>query len=206
MQEKRIKTKPLEILQQLRLVIGGITEEPNWPTTNAPDPSQATDLADSMEAKLQEIGQLEAQLMQARRARNTILKDGRGIIKRVDQITDGLYGPYSGKKLAFGLPQRRKRQLSSDAIPHPVITRVVDGVDPGDIHLNWRPLPNVRAYAVEWYLDSALTQLVGHDAPTQSNYTIKELQPGVQYWMRVRGAHSRRPAQWSGPVTHIASL
>ena len=203
---KRIKSKPADVLQQLRLVAAGIAGEPDWPTSSAPEPAQVNALAGDLEGNLRDIEQLEAQLSVARARRADLAKAGQQTIRRADQVTSGLYGPDDTRKENFGLPPKLRRAASSAPVGKAVITKVKDGVGPGSIFLNWRSLEDVHAYSVEWYSDSALTQMVGYATATRSDYTIQKLAPGQQYWMRVRGVRGNAIGDWSTATTHTASL
>ena len=110
---KRIKSKPADVLQQLRLVAAGIAGEPDWPTSSAPEPAQVNALAGDLEGNLRDIEQLEAQLSVARARRADLAKAGQQTIRRADQVTSGLYGPDDTRKENFGLPPKLRRAASS---------------------------------------------------------------------------------------------
>ena len=199
MRNIRIKTKPLEVVQQANTCATGIGGEANWPTTNAPAAADLTTAADNLVDAIMQVADLKAQIVAARENRDNILENTRDQIKRVDQVTDGLYGPTSPAKGDYGISPRAAIGSPSGPISIVVVRTVRRGNDPGSIYLNWEALDNAGAYLVEWFADSDYSQPVGHAISTVSQHTISDLTPGNQYWVRVRGGIA-------GPWSDVSSL
>ena len=59
------------------------------------------------------IDESEAQLKRARAALRKHVAEGTALMKRVDSVMDGLYGPDGPKKASFGLPPKKVRHKKS---------------------------------------------------------------------------------------------
>lgn len=200
----RIKTKINEVRDQIAQCVIGIQGEASWPAT-APTEAATQTAHDDLEAAIISVESLEAQLKVARQDRDNKRDAARTIVKRIDEVTSGLYTPTGAQKNNFGIPPESEGG-SSDPIVQPIIKKVSDGNDAGSIYLDWDSQGGVNAYQVEWYADSALTQLVGTATASASEYTIGGLTTGSQYWMRVRGVRGADNGPWSDIATRVACV
>ena len=71
--------------------------------------------------------------------------------------------------------------------------------------VDWEALP-AAVYEVQWFLDADLTQMAGSTTVTVSKIEIGDLEPGTQYWFRVRAVRGSKTGPWSEPVTRFANV
>ena len=204
MAKPRIPTKPNEVRDQLGQASKGIAGEPSWPTT-APTQMKVDSIQASLILAIDGVTALEAQLAKARTELHHWRDAGVTIMKNIDNVTDGLYGPEGDEKMNFGLPPK-KTHGELHHLGQVVITKVQDGVAPASIFVDWDPEEGAGAYQIEWYSDAAMTQKVGNAAVTQSEFEIGGLTPGQQYWIRVRAVRGAEFAHWSDVATRVANL
>ena len=205
MSKKRISTKPTELRDQLTLAVGGIEGEISWPATS-PNDGDVHGAIDSITASLASVESLKAQLSQARATLHSQVADGIAIMKRIDEITDGLYGSDCAEKTNFGLSPKKSTRGAATPIEQIVITVISEGTAPASIFVDWDTDAGSAAYQVEWFSDSAMTALVGSSAVSSSEYEIQGLAMCQQYWIRVRGISGNEYGAWSDPATRVANL
>ena len=204
MAKKRIPTKPTELRDQLTQAASGISGESSWPLTAPQEPDVAT-MSSTLNNAIVGVNDLKSQLAQARANLRTKRDEGVDIMKKIDQVTDGLYGPDGPEKNNFGLPPKKTRG-ESVPLEQVVITKIEDGTSPASIFVDWDSEEGAAAYQIEWFTDSALTQQVGNAAISESEYEIAGLIAGQQYWTRVRAIRGNESGQWSDPATSIANI
>jgi len=174
MAKRRIPTKPNEVRDQLVQAASGISGEPNWSAT-APTQVAVTTLATDMHTAIGNVDSLKAQLSQARAALRGIRDQGVDTMKRIDQVTDGLYGPDSPKKENYGLPPKKSTGGGSVPLEQVVITKVEDGTSPASSYVDWDSEEGAAAYQVEWFLNQIGGTPVGNAAVSESEYEITGL-------------------------------
>ena len=103
MGKPRIATKSSDLRDQLMQAASGIGAEASWPLT-APTQAEASALVASLFGSITQVNDLKSQLSQARADLHTQTDTGRELMKRIDEVTDGLYGSDSAKKNDYGLP------------------------------------------------------------------------------------------------------
>lgn len=205
MARRRIPTKPAELRDQMIQAAAGIGAEVNWPTT-APTQAEVQAHVSAINTAITQVDDLKAQLAQARAELRTQRDQGVDTMKKIDQVTDGLYGPDGPEKNNFGLPPKKKPSGPSAPLDQVIITETADGTAPASIFVDWDTEEGAAAYQVEWYTDSALTQQVGNAAVSESEYEITGLIASQQYWIRVRAIRGSEFGPWSDPATRIANL
>lgn len=205
MAKPRIATKPTDVFTQLTQADTGILGEPNWPATAPPEP-EVSDAASELQSSISGVEALKAQLAQARATLHTNCDTGIDLMKRIDEVTDGLYGPDSPMKENFGLPPKKSTHGEHKPLEQVLITKIEAGTAPASIFVDWDPDGRVTAYQIEWYSDAAMTQSVGAAAVSASEYEIQGLVQGQQYWVHVRSVRGDEFGQWSDPATYIANL
>ncbi len=204
MAKRRIPTKPNELRDQMMQAATGIGNETNWPPTAPTQVDVSTQMA-AIHTAITQVDDLKAQLAQARANLRTQRDQGVDTMKRIDEVTDGLYGPDGPEKNNFGLPPKKLRGQSVP-LDQVIITKIEDGTSPASIFVDWGQEEGAAAYQVEWYTDSALTQQIGNAAVSESEYEIAGLTAGQQYWIRVRAIRGNEAGQWSDPATSIANV
>lgn len=204
MASSRIPTKPNEVRDQLLQAASGINGEPEWPST-APTEADVNAQVLSMTTAISNVDSLKAQLAQARAELRDLRDTGVDTMKRIDQVTDGLYGPESPKKENFGLPPKK-----SGGTPVPlvqvVISKITDGDDTASIYVDWDHVEGAAAYQVEWYIGAIQGTPTGNAAVSESEYEITGLSPRQQYWIRVRAIRGSEFGPWSDPATRVANV
>ena len=205
MGQPRIPTKPTEVRDQLGKASKGIAGEPNWPTT-APNQVKVDAIQASLILAIDNVTALEAQLAIARTELHFRRDAGVTIMKNIDNVTDGLYGPEGDEKKNFGLPPKKSTHGEKRPLERIFITNVHDGKSPASIYLDWDPEEGAAAYQLEWYADAALTQPVGAIAVSLSHFEIPGLTAGQQYWIQVRAVRGDEFGQWSDPMSRVANL
>ena len=98
---------------------------------------------------------------------------------------------------------------TATALTAPGQSRLLESPKQGEgwVFLDWKaPDAGARAYEMEWYSDSAMTQRVGNVSTTVSEYEILGLTAGQQYWVRVRSFSGTEKGQWSDIATFMANL
>ncbi len=148
----------------------------------------------------------DVQLAQARAYLRAQRDQGVDMMKRIDEVTDGLYGPDGAEKNNFGLPPKKSTAGPSEPLDQIVIIKTEDGTSPASIFVDWDTEAGAAAYQVEWYTDSAMTQQIGNAAVSESEYEIAGLIAGQQYWIRVRAIRGSEFGPWSDPATRVANI
>ena len=205
MAKSRIPTKPSELRDQMQQAFAGIGNEPNWPLT-APTEIQVEAAKVGIANSITQIDDLKSQLSQARATLHTQVDTGVDIMKRIDEVTDGLYGSDNAEKNDFGLPPKKSTAGVTIPLGQVLITKIEAGTAPASIFVDWDTDAGARAYEMEWYSDSAMTQRVGNVSITVSEYEILGLTAGQQYWVRVRSFSGTEKGQWSDIATFMANL
>jgi len=205
MGKPRIATKPNELRDQLTQAASGISGEANWPATAPTQPDVVT-LVGNLFTNITQIEDLKSQLSQARATLHTQVDDGVALMKRIDEVTDGLYGSDSPKKNDFGLPPKKSTHGASIPLEQVIIIKIDDGTAPASIFVDWDSDAGASAYQIEWFSDSAMTQSIGSAAVSASEHEIQGLTMSQQYWVRVRSVRGNEYGQWSDPATRIANL
>jgi hypothetical protein len=202
MASSRIKTKPEEARDQITTAIAGITGAGLlWPTT-APTGAQCTTAKTDLANAIIDADAKEAAWKTANQVRQAKLAISIGYMKRIDEATDGMYGPGGAEKANFGLTPKG---ASIPPLHKLTDIRVTDGLIAGSIFFDWENIEGA-SYEVEWFTDSALTQKIGSAASTASEFMISGLTPGTQYWMHVRPHRGGDTAPWSDPATRVAPV
>ena len=201
----RIATKPPELRDQLTQAANGIAGEPNWPTT-APPEADVGNASVVLNTAIISMEDLKAQLSQTRATLHANVETGQDLMKRVDEVTDGLYGSDSPLKENFGLPPKKSTHGEQKPLGQVLITKVEDGVAPVSIYVDWDTDAGASAYQIEWYTDSAMTEQIGAAAVSASEHEIQGLVQGQQYWIRVRSVRGNEYGEWSDPATRVANL
>ena len=204
MAKRRIPTKPNDVRDQLAQAATGISGEPNWPAT-APTQAAVTTLATDIHTAITNVDSLKAQLAEARAALRDIRDQGVDTMKRIDQVTDGLYGPDSPQKESYGLPPKK---TGGESVPleQVVITKVEDGTGPASIYIDWDQEEGAAAYQVEWFMNQATGTPIGNAAVSDSEYEITGLMSRQQYWIHVRAIRGDEFGPWSDPATRVANI
>lgn len=183
----------------------GIVAETNWPTT-APPAAEVNQATAVIALSITQVEDLKAQLAQARADLHTRVATGVDLMKKIDEVTDGLYGSDSTLKENFGLPPKKSSHGASIPLGQVLITKIKDGVAPASIYVDWDPDAGATAYQIEWYTDSAMAQQIGSAAVSASEHEIQGLVHGLQYWIHVRSVRGNEYGQWSDPATRVANL
>jgi len=204
MAKRRIPTKPSELRDQLMQASSGIAGEANWPSTAPTQAGVNANTADLFTA-ITAVNDLKAQLAQARATLRDKRDVGVATMKRIDEVTDGLYGPDGAQKNNFGLPPK-KTHGESVPLDQVVITKVEDGTSPASIFVDWDSEQGAAAYQIEWYTDSTMTQQIGNAAVSESEYEIAGLTASQQYWIRARAIRGNEFGPWSDPATRVANI
>lgn len=204
MAKRRIPTKPTELRDQMFQAMTGIGGEANWPVT-APTQVDVQGRVTDIASAITQVNSLKSQLALARSDLRAKRDAGIDTMKRIDQVTDGLYGPDGPEKNNFGLPPKK---LTGTSVPleQVVITVIEKGTSPASIFIDWESMEGAAAYQVEWFTDSALTQRIGNAAVSESEYEIAGLIAGQQYWTHVRSIRGDEFGEWSDPATSVANL
>lgn len=205
MAKSRIATKPSELRDQLVQAFAGIGGEPNWPSTAPPATDVSTTL-NALNTSITQIEYLKNQLSQARAALHAQIDTGVDLMKRVDEVTDGLYGSDSPMKNNFGLPPKKSTHGERIPLGQVLITKIEAGTAPASLYVDWDTDAGASAYQIEWFSDSAMTVTIGSAAVSASEHEIQGLVIGQQYWVRVRSVRGNENGQWSDPATKVANL
>ena len=204
MTKKRIPTKPNEVRDQLVQAATGIGGESNWPST-APTQADVNTLSGDLHTEIMNVDSLKAQLATARAALRAKRDEGVDTMKKIDQVTDGLYGPDGPQKENFGLPPKK---IGGESVPlvQVVITKVEDGTAPASIFVDWETQEGAAAYQIEWFMNSITGTPIGNAAVSESEYEITGLNSKMQYWIHVRAIRGTEYGPWSDPATRVANL
>lgn len=205
MAKRRIPTKPNELRDQLTQAANGIASEIDWPST-APPAAEVSTAMSGLSTAITQVDNLKAQLAQARAGLHAKRDEGVVIMKRIDEVTDGLYGPDGAEKTNFGLPPKKSTAGPSAPLEQVVITKIESGTSPASIFVDWDTEAGAAAYQIEWYTDSAMTEQIGNAAVSASEYEIAGLVAAQQYWIRVRAIRGSEYGPWSDPATRVANI
>ncbi len=204
MTSPRIPTKPSALRDVMAQATVGIGGEANWPTT-APTETEVNTEALALHADIMDVESKKAQLAQARAALRAKRDQCLATMKKIDQVTDGLYGPDGPEKENFGLPPK-KTGGPSVPLEQVVITKIADGTAPASIFVDWDPEEGAAAYQIEWFMNSITGTAIGNAAVSESEFEIMGLQSKVQYWIHVRAIRGNEYGPWSDPATRVANL
>lgn len=201
---RRIKTERYALQQQVLSAANGIAGEPGWPA-GAPTQVEVQTLADELDTLLTQIIEAENDLQGLRGQMQAAVVSSQAMLRRIDNITSGLYGADGSGKIAFGL--RPVDTTRNSPGPTPKVSGLVlrDGLAPGSIDASWKRIPRA-VYEVQWFSDAAMGQLMGSAVSTRSELLIAGLSPGVQIWVRVRALRGKKQGDWSDPATRIANV
>ena len=205
MAKPRIATKPADVHTQLTQAATGITGETNWPAT-APTEVDVSMAATELDMAITAVENFKVQLAQARATLHTKCDVGQDLMKRIDEVTDGLYGSDSPQKENFGLPPKKSTHGEHKPLEQVLITKIHAGTAPASIYVDWDPDAGAKAYEIEWFSDATLTLRIGNVSITVSEYEILGLVVGQQYWVHVRSVSGTETGQWSDPATFVANL
>jgi len=201
---RRIKTERYALQQQVLSAANGIAGEPAWPA-GAPTQVEVQALADELDNLLTQIIEAENDLQGLRSQMKSTVESSQAMLRRIDNITSGLYGIDGAGKIAFGL--RPVDTTRNSPGPTPKVSGLVlsDGAAPGSIEVSWKRIPRA-VYEVQWFSDSAMSQIVGSAVATRSELLIPALTPGVQVWVRLRALRGKKQGDWSDAATRIANV
>jgi hypothetical protein len=205
MAKRRIPTKPNELRDQLLQASNAIGAETNWPST-APTAGDVGTLTGELFTAIGDVDKYKSQLAQARATLRSKRDAGVVMMKKIDSVTDGLYGPDGAQKNNFGLPPKKTTHGESVPLDQVVITKITDGISPASIFIDWDSEAGASAYQVEWYTDPAMTQQIGNAAVGTSEYEITGLTAGQSYWIRIRAVRGSEFGPWSDPATRVANI
>ncbi len=201
----RISEKPQDLLQQCLKASSGISLESQWPITGP----TATDLEECYEQLtqiLQDVEKSRATYAQARAILEAEIEEAREAMKKVDSVTDGLYGPDNAKKENFGLTPKKisGRGGTPIVLDQVIIRKLSDGPDPGSISGTFETVKGA-SYLIEWFSDPQLTALTGSLATTSANFIARGLTRGQEYYFRVRAVKGNNAGQWSMTASRIVT-
>jgi hypothetical protein len=200
----RISLKADELANQCGLAGAAILGEAGWPGL-VPGAAVMTGYAAELSAKLVAINRLESELRAARQAIKPVIANARRAMKKVDKVTDALYGEDSGRKIEFGLAPKKVSWTRSAEPEQVVIRETRDGTEPGSIWVDWEAQP-AAVYEVQWFLDASMTDMVGSATATKSEVVVEGLVRGKEYWFRIRAVRGSKTGPWSDQATRVASI
>ena len=188
----------------MRSAANGILGEPAWPA-GVPTHAEVLALADEFDAKVDDLRQKENELRGAREGVLQVEERCQAMVRRIDNITSGLYGADGFQKANFGL--RPKDRVRNTYGPTPQVSKLVlgDGPEPGSILADWKTIPGA-VYEIQWFGQPEMEALLGSRSSTRSKLLISGLSPGRQFWIRVRAVRSRRTGEWSETATRVANV
>jgi len=199
---KRFSATASGVRNQIARAVAGITDlGAGWPA-DAPTLAQVTAAHDALAAAIVDTDAKEAAWKVAAEAKRGAMGDALEILKAVDRYTDALYSSGSAEKLKFGL-EPKGQQLQ----PLETLLRIElrDGPEPGSLRFDWNPMRNA-VYEIQWSEADDFSSLKGSGVSTSSAFVILGLDPGKQYWVRVRPVRGGKSAPWCDPATRIAPI
>lgn len=201
---RRINREKYALHMQMISAVRGITGEPGWPA-GAPTAAQAQALADELDQALTDLVAVENDMSGVRFRTNDSAQRCRELLRRIDNITSGLYGIDGAAKISYGLRPIDTTRNSPGPTPKVAKLALSDGKAAGSIQADWKRVPRA-VYEAQWFADEELAQLLGSAATTRSELLIPALAPGTQVWVRVRALRSRKQGEWSDARTRIANV
>lgn len=198
----RISTKASGVRNQIARAILGITElGAGWPP-DAPDLAQVTAIHDALASAIADADSKEAAWRSSAQIKRQCLRAAIELLRIIDCYTDALYSSSSVEKLKFGLEPKGKPMLPLERLLRIVLS---DGPDRGTFRFDWEAVKNA-VYEIQWSEADDFSSLKGSGVSTSSAFVIFGLEPGVQYWVRVRPVRGGQIAPWSDPATRIAPI
>ena len=198
----RISRKASGVRNQIARAVAGITDlGAGWPA-DAPTLAEVTAAHDDLASAIADADAKEAAWKIAAEAKRGRMGDAIEILKLVDRYTDALYSSTSVEKLRFGLEPKGKQMPPLGRLLRIVLS---DGPDRGTFRFDWEAVKNA-VYEVQWSEADDFSTLKGSGVSTSSSFVIFGLEPGVQYWVRVRPVRGGQIAPWSDPATRIAPI
>jgi hypothetical protein len=200
---RRLEKAQFEVWKQIDQAARGIALEPGWPST--PTHAEVQALAAKLDTDIQAIGSAKLALGLLRAQLATDYKASLVMLRRIDAITDSLYGRSGGKKLQYGLRPIDEIKNSAGPVPQVSGLSLADGLGPGSLVAKWTSVKRA-AYDIQWFSSASLEQLIGSAASTRATVEILGLAPGTQIWLRVRALRAGKLGDWSEVATRIANV
>jgi len=200
---RRLQRTQFYVWEQINQAARGIAMEAGWPST--PTHAEVQALADKLDADIKAVGTAESSLKVLRAQLGTDYKAALAMLRRIDNITDSLYGRSGAKKLQYGLRPIDEVKNSAGPVPQVTGLTLADGLGPGSLVAKWKSVKRA-AYDIQWFGSAAMDQLMGSAVSTRATVDILGLAPGTQIWLRVRALRAGKLGEWSEVATRIANV
>ena len=174
----------------------------SWPAA-APSAAELATSLTALEAALLATSQAKATWQTLAAKERSQVAATLGLMRRVDEATDFLFGPGGAEKEKFGV--RPKRSLPIPPLAKLTRMQAGDGLLPASISLRWGAIVGC-VYEVQWSLSPDFAEILGSLLSTRAKCQIEGLVPRQQIWMRVRPARGSKHGPWSDPETRVAPL
>lgn len=123
------------------------------------------------------------------------------IVSHVDSVSAG----DEAKILSAGLDTRAAATATTQPPSPPAALDATAGDRDGELDASWDTTAGAKSYIIETSEDPPTPTSWKHaGVSTKSRFTIKGLQSGKRYWIRVAAINSAGQSGWSDPATKIA--
>lgn len=200
---RRFARDRFEVFRQIENAAAGIAGEPAWP--GAPSLAEVQQAVAALNAANMELRKAEQELRGKRFTADQARAKALELLRRIDHVTDALYGNDGTEKARFGLRPIDRVRNAPPPTPQVLKLSLRDGAKPGVLVADWKRIPQAT-YEVQWFADEELTSLLGAAVATRSVVELPPLPPGMQVWVRVRALRGRRYGEWSESATRIANV
>ena len=195
------RLSPEELSSKAGLIIGQLTNNPNFPTTDPTLATVQTARDDLNRAVAMPNGQARDAAIAAARSRlEQLLRDLAGNLERVPNVTEEMLA-------TTGYDLRQNASYSSEPPPVPGNLRLKSTGTSGEVQFLFDASPRARSYQVQTASDPNSSTWADYDPFTSSrNVVVRGLPRAKDIWGRVRALGPRNTKSgWSDPATILVS-
>ena len=191
-------------IAKAKQIVAALTGNPNFPT-----PNPTLNAIDLVITKT-ETKAAERDAAQQLAKTKTIELNGcedelNAILSQIAAHVDSVAAGDRAKIHSAGLDTRAGATSTTEPPPPPSGLDSSIGDHEGELDAFWDPVAGARSYLIQTNEDPTVATGWQHTGvSTKSKYTIKGLQSGKRYWMRVAAVNSVGQSGWSDPATKIA--
>ena len=193
----------VDLAARTKTIVGAMASHAaNFPTPN-PTLTNLDAAADDVLGLYTLQKQKEAAAVSATQDTETAMTTLRDMLRDEGRYVQTASGGVAATILNAGLEVEKDRE-PAPAVPAPGGLNGSYGDDPGEIDLQWDPLPSRRYYTIE-VADAVGGPWRHVGNATKSKFTVTGLLSGQLYFLRVRGENPAGPGPFCNPISQRAS-
>jgi len=191
-------------IAKAKQIVAALTGNPNFSNPNPPL-ADITAVIMKTETKLSERDAAQQLAKTNTTTLNRFVDELDGVISQIGGYVDSVAGGDEAKILSTGFDTRAAPTATSQPLPPPSALDTTIGDRDGELDASWDTVAGAKSYVIETSEDPPTPTSWKHfGVSTKSRFTIKGLQSGKRYWIRVAAINSAGQSGWSDPATKIA--